>query len=96
MDLEKSRPHFFLPGLATMPAVVTTNVRVTLAGVNLRCASRPSTRWFNLFSREPLKSTHSLTSLTRPPDKPSADVAPTLDGPRTWSFPVSTGAARLS
>ena len=42
-----------------MPAVVTTNVRVTLAGVNYRCASRPSTRWFNLFSREPLKSTHS-------------------------------------
>ena len=59
MDLEKSRPHFFLPGLATMPAVVTTNVRVTLAGVNLRCASRPSTRRFNLLSREPLKSTHS-------------------------------------
>ena len=42
-----------------MHAVVTTNVRVTLAGVNLRCASRPSTRRFNLFSREPLKSTHS-------------------------------------
>jgi hypothetical protein len=42
-----------------MHAVVTTNVRVTLAGVNLRCASRPSTRRLNLLSREPLKSTHS-------------------------------------
>ena len=51
-------PTFSCPD-ATMPAVVTTNVRVTLAGVNLRCASRPSTRRLNLLSREPLKSTHS-------------------------------------
>jgi len=56
--MEKS-PLFPARISATMHAVVTTNVRVTLAGVNYRCASRPSTRWFNLFSREPLESTHS-------------------------------------